>query len=142
MTRHWKLVAARDAAYAASTSLAHAHIAVRTAEAKVHAAWASYNRLCAAADVPEATVAVAVTRLRRVSARPVEAQTRRPAAETAGLLVNLYDGGWDAAEAIAARADGAGGVPRADRVDSREWRLNLLPDGSEMWQTVPDPIEF
>ena len=142
MNRSWKLIAARDAAYNASTALAYAHRAVHEAEKKVYAAWGEYNRLSAAADAPEAVGAAAVTRLRRGSGRPVEAQHRRPATETAAYLVNLYDGGIDAAEDIARRADGAGGVPRADRVDSREWRLNLLPDGSERWQTVPDPIEF
>jgi hypothetical protein len=89
--------------------------------------------------------AAAVAALRRVAVRPATAiESRRPATETAALLVNAYDGGYDAAERAARRwdIDAVEGVPFADRVDARPWFLNVMPDGTEMWQTIPDDVEF
>jgi hypothetical protein len=142
MNRNWNLVAAARTADAASAQAAAAWEVAAAAGAAARAAWDEYDRL-AARSANEASATAAVTRLRRdVTSRPVETPSRRPAAETAAFLVNAHDDGVKDADRAARRWDGAGGVPRADRVDNRVWILTLLPSGEERWQTHPDPVEF
>lgn len=89
--------------------------------------------------------AAAVTALRRVATRPAPVvEGRRPLAEELAFLVNAYDGGAVDHERAARRydVDAVEGVPFADRVDARPWFLNVMPDGTEMWQTIPDDVEF